>query len=218
MRGVARAFSEGVRRVLSAPVLLAGVAAASLLSPFYPRTAPARVLIEYAVVWSFLAGGVIDRYARDRPTRGYGFFGACGRHLGAMLRLTACEGALLYLAMIALPDWRAGAAVAAGVGLLTTYARVRIVVEDRRSAVGALLAAGRFIRRHAGGLLVYALWLAAAVTIARYARGAAPILVLPLLASATVFFQSRLAHAAYTAAPPLQWPESPAAEAIANHR
>jgi len=215
---VARAFSEGVRRVLSAPVLLAGVAAASLLSPVHPRTASARILIAYALVWSFLAGGVIDRYARDRPTRGYGFFGACGRHLGAMLRLTLCEGALLYLVMIALPDWRTGAAVAAGVGLLTTYARVRIAVEDRRSAVGALIAAGRFIRRHAAGLLVYTVWLAAAVVLARYARGAAPILVLPLLASATVFFQSRLAHAAYTAAPPLQWPESPSAEAIANHR
>jgi hypothetical protein len=54
--------------------------------------------------------------------------------------------------------------------------------------------------------------------VAMAARGAAPVLALPLVASATVFFQSRLAHAGYTAAPPLQWPESPAAEAIANHR
>jgi hypothetical protein len=35
-------------------------------------------------------------------------------------------------------------------------------------------------------------------------------------ASATVLFQSRLAHAEYTAAPPLVWPDSPAAEAIVN--
>jgi hypothetical protein len=35
-------------------------------------------------------------------------------------------------------------------------------------------------------------------------------------ASAIAFFQSRLAHASYTAGPPLVWPESPAAEAITN--
>ena len=52
----------------------------------------------------------------------------------------------------------------------------------------------------------------------RYARGAAPIVLLPLYASAIALFQSRLAHAGYTAAPPLQWPESPAAETIANGR
>jgi len=33
---------------------------------------------------------------------------------------------------------------------------------------------------------------------------------------AHAFFQSRLAHASYTAGPPLVWPESPAAEAITN--
>ena len=35
-------------------------------------------------------------------------------------------------------------------------------------------------------------------------------------ASETAFFQGALAHAAYTAAPAVVWPESPAAEAIAN--
>jgi hypothetical protein len=35
-------------------------------------------------------------------------------------------------------------------------------------------------------------------------------------ASETVFFQGALAHAAYTAAPPLLWPDSPAAETIGN--
>jgi hypothetical protein len=31
-----------------------------------------------------------------------------------------------------------------------------------------------------------------------------------------VFFQGALAHAAYTAAPPIVWPDSPAAESIIN--
>jgi hypothetical protein len=39
-------------------------------------------------------------------------------------------------------------------------------------------------------------------------------ILLVWLASAVALFQDRLAHAGYTAAPPLTWPESPAAEAI----
>jgi hypothetical protein len=39
---------------------------------------------------------------------------------------------------------------------------------------------------------------------------------LALHASGIALFQSRLAHAGYTAAPPQEWPESPAAEAIVN--
>jgi hypothetical protein len=218
MRGVAHAVSDGVRRVLAAPALLAAVTAISLLSPLYPNTASRRVLMEYALVSAFLVGGILDRYARARPTRGYGFFGACGRHFGAMLRLSAVE-ALLYLAADNLPDLRAALAAAIAVNLVTVYARVRIAVEDRRSAIGALLASWRFIRRNAlAAIGVYAPWAAAAVAVAFVARGAAPVLLLPLFASATVLFQSRLAHAGYTAAPPLEWPESPAAEAIANRR
>ena len=218
MRGVAHAGSDGVRRVLAAPALLAGVAAISLLSPLYPNTASRRALVEYAIVSAFLLGGILDRYARGRPTRGYGFFGACGRHLGAMLRLTVVE-ALLYLAADNLPDVRAALAAALAVNLVAVYAKVRIAVEDRRSALGAMLASWRFIRRNAAAaIVVYALWAAAVAAVATIARGAAPILLLPLFASATALFQARLAHAGYTAAPPLEWPESPAAEAIANRR
>jgi len=35
-------------------------------------------------------------------------------------------------------------------------------------------------------------------------------------ASETAYFQSTVAHASYTAAPLLEWPESPAAEAVLN--
>ena len=37
-------------------------------------------------------------------------------------------------------------------------------------------------------------------------------------ASQIAYFQGTLAHAAYTAAPALEWPDSPAAEAIGNLR
>ena len=94
MRSVTRAFSEGIQRVVSAPLLLIAIAAVSFAYPLHPFAAPVRVLAEYAVVVSFLLGGVIDRYARARPTRAYGFFGACGRHFAAMLRLAAIEIAL----------------------------------------------------------------------------------------------------------------------------
>jgi hypothetical protein len=41
-------------------------------------------------------------------------------------------------------------------------------------------------------------------------------LILASWASATTLFQARLAHASYTAGPRLEWPDSPAAEAITN--
>jgi hypothetical protein len=41
---------------------------------------------------------------------------------------------------------------------------------------------------------------------------------LQFMASQTALFQSRLAHAAYTAAPEPLWPESPAAEEIGGRR
>src|SRR6185369_2893780 len=41
----------------------------------------------WLLTWSFLSGGVIDRFARARPTRPHGFFGACGMHVWRLLRL-----------------------------------------------------------------------------------------------------------------------------------
>jgi hypothetical protein len=215
---VAHALSDGIRRVVAAPVLLACVAALSLSSPLYPNTASRRILFEFVLVGSFLAGGILDRYARMRPTRAYGFFGACGRHLGAMLRLAAIE-ILLYVAIDNLLPWT-GAAIGAVtvISLYMAYARVRLVVEDRRSAVGAFLAGARFVNGSVAPAAVFVVWLIPFVVALGYARGAAPIVLLPLYASAIALFQSKLAHAGYTAAPPLQWPESPAAETIANGR
>ena len=46
----------------------------------------------YLAGWTFLSGGVIDRYARQRPTRAYGFCAASGVHVFRLLRLAAVSG------------------------------------------------------------------------------------------------------------------------------
>src|SRR5262249_41056376 len=125
-----------------------------------------------------------------------------------------------------------------GCNIIFDYARIRMVVEDRRSALGALAAGSRFALRHARGVtglyalnglaflglvLVYALvapgagwsmWVVFAIGEA-YIVGR-HYLKLLFYASETAFFQHALAHAAYTASPALVWPDSPAAEAIGH--
>ncbi len=254
------AIFDGFRRVASAPAVLLGTLVLTFLfaAPLDLSLSGVSVFTQWEsvlavlpfplalygaqqpawlVIWAFLTGGILDRYARNRPTRGRGFFAACGAHFPAMIRLGVVEWLVALIAV------RAGAgrysgyvdviiALAAGVFL---YARVRIVVEDRRSALGALLAGGRFIRRNAGAIPLYmifatAIWLAmwlegplilvgGQLTATRLAGSeimftALLVLVFASWASAISFFQSRLAHASYTAGPPLEWPESPAAEAI----
>ena len=220
----------------------------------------------YILLWLFLAGGIIDRYARDRPTRGHGFFSASGGLFGRFLRLAVIMavvyGVLFGVVHPWLFDWmytrltrnldversafmiRASlylvfGLILAPVNLVFDYAKVRLVVEDRRSAVAALPAALQFVRRHAAAALgVYALNIAAfAVVLAVYAAiapraGGAGWMMwagfalsqlyvlgrvwvkLTFWASGTALFQSRLAHAGYVAAPVPAWPDSPIAEAL----
>ena len=126
--------------------------------------------------------------------------------------------------------------------VLFDYSKTRLVVEDRRSAAGAIAAAFRFLLHHprevfglyglnalsfGGLLLVWALiapgaggagvsmWLALIVTQIYIASRL--LLKLQFIASQTALFQSRLAHAAYAAAPEPVWPESAAAETIVRH-
>jgi hypothetical protein len=124
------------------------------------------------------------------------------------------------------------------VNLVSDFAKVRAVVEDRRSMLSALTSSLRFIRRRFFRTFgLYLLNIVAAVVIARLWYSSAPsaatapwlaLLVtqaylllriwakLAFMASETVFFQGELAHAQYAAAPQPIWPESPAAEAIRN--
>jgi hypothetical protein len=266
--GVAHAVTDGIARAASAPAVLTGTLvltivlalppsvwspwdlvvfafdqylAIGLLSPFgiVPHWSQGSGL-SWLVVWSFLAGGILDRYARNRPTRGRGFFGACGAHLPAMLRLGVAEW-LIWRAATALDPGSIRGSVPAilgvAAGLVFLYARVRLVVEDRRSALGAVLAAGRFIRRNPAAVPMFLvcvvavgildlLWQRTVLDLREggwLAFAAAEVAITLLLfvvfaswAAATSLFQARLAHASYTAGPPLVWPESPAAEAITN--
>ena len=231
-------------------------------------TAIAGITMAWLVLWSFLTGGVLDRYARRRPTRASGFFGACGVHFWRFLRLgvlAALAYAVLFGAVhggifgaayagltrditsersafaLRAAGYVVFSALLAATSLLLDFARVRIVVEDRRSAVGSLVASARFLARHTGRVCgLFALNAAALLMLmAAYAAlspgaprsdihmwlvlavGQAYILgrhYLKLLvyASETALFQGALAHAAYTAAPALVWPEAPAVESITN--
>lgn len=212
---------------------------------------------------AFLSGGLVDRLARKRALGASGFFGSAGRLFLRMARLGACAW-LAYAALFAwvhgwLFDmlfpwltrdltvertawlWRLALyavflLLVTAVNVLVDYARVRLVVEDRRSVLAALVAAGRFAARHRGAVLVlYALntatflAIAAGYLLAAPGAGGAwwwPVAVgqvyvlaraavkLQFYASAAALFQGRLAHADALTAPAPEWPESPAAEAI----
>lgn len=198
------------------------------------------------LLWLFLSGGILDRFARARPIRASAFFATSGEFFVRFLRLSLITAPVYWWLFawlsprLTATTWgQVGFVAALGVvNLVTDYARVRAVVEDRRSMIGALGASLRFIRRRplrvAGlyllsmlpALLAIRLWLGMS-TWSEATRGsiAAALLVYVILrvwarltwmAGEVVFFQGELAHATYTARPLPEWPESPAAEAIAN--
>ncbi len=220
----------------------------------------------YLLLWTFLVGGILDRFARDRATRAAAFFSACGVYFFRFLRLAVFAAIGYWFLFGALHRWLFDALypwathdwtvertafifrlllyVVFGVALLSfnlwlDYAKVRAVVEDRRSMIGALIAACRFLRRHpwqavgvylADALLfvvlvaVYAavvpgagstgwsMWLGVAVSEAYLLARLWVKLV--FCASEVSLFQSLLAHASYVAAPLPTWPESASAEAF----
>jgi hypothetical protein len=254
------------------PTILGFGAVLDNLSAFIDNTSRPVVIVSaasaYIVLWLFVAGGVIDRYARDRTTGAQGFFSASGVFFFRFFRLAIVMFAVYGLLFGYLHPWlfdrqyprlirevnvertaffiRAGlylvfGLILAACSLVFDYAKVRAVVEDRRSALGALAAAVRFIRRNlAAAVTVYLLNVALfALTLAAYAAVApsaggigwtmwigfaiGQLYILARLAvklifwaSETAFFQSRLAHAGYVAAAAPVWPDSPSAEAIQN--
>lgn len=221
----------------------------------------ASVVAVWLVLWAFLAGGIFDRYARARTTHTAGFFAACGVFFFRFLRLGALAGFAYWLLFRFVHPWLFESAwdawtknltaerdafwirvalyvvfgaLLAALNLLLDYAKVRAVVEDRRSMLGAVLGAGRFIRRNPraalGLYLLNTLVFAAILTVySGVAPGAAwhgagmwlAFLIMQMYivarvwaklvfaASQIAFFQSRLAHAGFAAfpgAPPLDPP------------
>ena len=223
------------------------------------------VVAVYVGLWMFLSGGILDRLARGRRIGPAAFFSACGAYVVRFVRLAAFIGPCYWLLFrvvhpylfTRLYDWatrdivveqqavavRAGLyavflAGLAAVNLVADFAKVRVVVEDRRSMLSALAAALRFIRRRpfrvlalylvniAAVLIVLRLWMqvapgaSAPVWLALFA-GQLYLLAriwarLAFMASEVAFFQGELAHAGFAAAPQAVWPDSPAVEAIRN--
>lgn len=237
------------------------------------RARPSPILwlgVCYLLMWLFLAGGILDRYARGRPTRAYEFFAACGVFFGRFLRLAPVIAATYYVLFAYIHPFLLGdlyEALTRDVtvertaflirlslyvlfGLLLVlaniifdYTKVRAVVEDRRSMIGALVAGARFVRRSfpavaslytlnglmfVGVLILYALlapgaesrgvrvWLGFAISQAYVLARVWVRLV--FFASETSLFQGRLAHAGYVASPPIPRPEPPIVESLLETR
>jgi len=249
------------------PTIIGFAAVLDNLSAFLDASARPVVIVGAASVyllgWLFLAGGMIDRLARDRPTLAHGFFSACGVFFFRFLRLAAAQWIVYALLFGSLHPWLFGrlyprlvhevtvertaflvrvalygvfALAVAACAVVFDYAKVRAVVEDRRSMLGAIKAAMGFIsRNYAAAISLFALdFLLFAAVLAGYGLiapgggggatawvavvigqgyiGARLAVKLVFWASETALFQSRLAHAAYVARPEPAWPDSPAAD------
>ena len=216
--------------------------------------------------WAFLSGGILDRYARQRPLHVFGFFGAAGVYFFRFLRLAVIAGLAYWWLFTYVHPWLFDeqfvnltrnmsmertailvrvlfyllfGALLLATNLVVDYTKVRIVVEDRHSVLGALVAALRFIRNHgrkvitlyALNSLTFLVVVAAWAIVAPGAGGTGPtmwlafvlsqvyiavrlLVKLQFVASSVALFQANLAHASYVSAPVPVWPDSPAAEAL----
>ena len=180
----------------------------------------------YVLLWMFLSGGIIDRYTRDRAARTRGFFSACRAHFFRFFRLALVVFIVYGLLFGALHPWmftrvyprlvrdvnvertafmiRAGlylifGLLLAGANVVFDYARVRAVVEDRRSMLVAIATSVRFIRNNAGAALgvyllnvvVFALVLTAYAFIAP-AGGGIGMMVWPTFIIGQIYIAGRL--------------------------
>ena len=255
--GVGQSFVPAIIGFAAVLKNLSGVADAERLPIVIAAAVSAHALLSL-----FLLGGVLDRLARDRAIGASGFFAACGVYFVRFTRLGAIAVAVYWVLFAQLHPWLFDDmldlltrdltvertaftyrlllyalffAVVLMINMVFDYAKVRAVVEDRRSMIGALVAGARFVRRNRGAAVgLYALnslvFLAIIGLYALIAPGGASsaggfaigqlyivarVAVRLLFAGSQIaLFQSRLAHAGYVARPVPAWPDSPAAEAI----
>ena len=258
--GISRTFTP---RILGFAAVLNNQS--NLLDAVVPRGEVLLAVVAYLGLWTFLVGGIIDRLARQRRVASVGFFAACGTFFFRFCRLGLLAGVAYWILFATIHGWlfddlyafatedlavertafvirmalyATFALLLLPINMVFDYAKVRAVVEDRRSMVGAVLAATRFIRRRPGAtvglyLLNGGLFIAVVATYALAAPGAndtgsmwlsfgagqAYVVArlftkLVFYASQTAFFQSQLAHSEYVATPSAVWPDSPAAEAV----
>ena len=220
------------------------------------------VVVSYMLLSLFLAGGILDRLARDHELGAGAFFSACGVYFVRFIRLGIMMAVVywalfgpyhawlfdeLYPALTAdltvertaffirVALYAAFALPLFAFNILFDYAKIRAVVEDRRSMIGAVAASWRFIRRQPIAvlalytinafifllviLLYYLIAPGASADTLAFAIGQLYIVLrvivrLLFAATQTALFQGRLAHAGYVARPVPKWPDSPTAEAI----
>jgi hypothetical protein len=224
----------------------------------------------YLLLWLFLSGGILDRFARARPTRSHEFFTACGVYFVRFLRLAPLIMLTYYVLFAVVRPfllnnvydevtrdvtfertaffWRLALYLIFGslvvlASVVFDYAKVRAVVEDRRSMIGALAAGMRFVRRNFGSVAsLYALnglmFIGVLIFYALIAPGAggsglgvwvgfaigqlyllARLWVrLVFFASETSLFQGLLAHAGYVASLPATRSEPPVVEQLVKTR
>ena len=221
-------------------------------------------LAVYLAAWVFITGGILDRYARGRRIGAYGFFAASGIFFFRFLRLGVAAGIAYWFLFAYVHEWLFARwyvnvtrdipiertvfywrvlmyaifiALLAAVTVAFDYAKVRAVVEDRRSMAGALIAALRFIVRNPSRVMglyainvvlflavvaVWALvnqgaggagvWMWTAVAVSQGYILLRLIVKLQVLASETALFQRSLAHWGYSAVPIAAKPEPPVVE------
>jgi hypothetical protein len=201
-----------------------------------------------AIIWIFLSGGIIDRLARDTRSSASRFFAACGACFGPLIRL-ALLMLLVYAGILGwLEPWLAALAQDIGeqgrlalfgvlalilfaIAIVFDYARVRLVIEDRRSAVGAVAASFRLLRAHAGAALAIqlVLWLLLVllITVRANPGSAAPLwlefafafgellLKLALIGAQVALYQKHYATAGWVARRDPTWPDEPSSNPAA---
>jgi hypothetical protein len=218
----------------------------------------------YVAAWMFVTGGILDRYARGRRLGAFAFFAASGTFFFRFLRLGIAAGIAYWFLFAYVHQWLFAkwyvnvtrdvpvertvfywrvlmyaifVALLAAVTLAFDYAKVRAVVEDRRSMTGALIAALRFIGRNPSRVMglyainvglflavvaVWALvnqdaggagvWMWMGVAVSQGYILARLVVKLQVLASETALFQRSLAHWGYSAVPIAARPEPPVVE------
>src|ERR1044072_2380023 len=65
----------------------------------------AAALVLYLAGWAFLSGGILDRYARQRPIRAHGFFAASGVYGFRFLRLAVVAGLVYWWLFAYVHPW-----------------------------------------------------------------------------------------------------------------
>ena len=218
----------------------------------------------YLAAWMFVTGGILDRYARSHRVGAVAFFAASGIFFFRFIRLGIAAVLTYWFLFTYVHDWLFAkwymnvtrdipvertvflwrvlmyaifVALVATATLAFDYARVRAVVEDRRSMTGALFAALRFIVRNPTRVMglyainamlflaVIAVWglinqgaggagvrMWTGVAVSQVYILARLVVKLQVLASETALFQRSLAHWGYTALPIAARPEPPIVE------